>query len=152
MVVWSCWWKSSWCRPYSLCCSPYPDLSKFLAQWISSSWAWTVHISHACYRPHHARTQCRAYLSLYKSTALWPIKSPRPTCASQGSWLLLTPKRPNVNSIHTAARDALTCTLSRKFSNAFSCFINPPLAVVPSWFLGVFGEQPNLFRVHKTVS
>ncbi len=34
--------------------------------------------------------------------ARWPTRTPRPTCANQDDWVVITPKRPKANSIHTA--------------------------------------------------
>ncbi len=47
--------------------------------------------------------------------ARWPIRTPRPTCANQDAWVVITPKWPNWNSIHTAAWHAWTLTLPLNF-------------------------------------
>ncbi len=66
---------------------------------------------HACNRSLFARglsLDCRAYvISQY---ARWPIRTPRYTCANQDAWVVITPKRPKANSIHTAAWHAWTGT------------------------------------------
>ncbi len=50
---------------------------------------------------------CRAHvISLH---VRWSIRTPRPTCANQDAWAVITPKRPKkVNSIHTDAWHAWT--------------------------------------------
>ncbi len=45
----------------------------------------------------------------------WPIRTPRPTCAKQDVWVVITPKRPKSNSIHTAAWHAWTRTPPLRF-------------------------------------
>ncbi len=42
----------------------------------------------------------------------WPTRAPLPTCANQDAWVVITPKRPKSNSIHTAACHAWTRTPS----------------------------------------
>ncbi len=59
---------------------------------------------HACFHSFLARglsIDSRAYvISLH---ARWPSRTPRPTFANQDAWVVITPKRPKSNSIHTAA-------------------------------------------------
>ncbi len=42
----------------------------------------------------------RAYV--ISQHACWPIRTPHPISANQDTWVVITPKRPKANSIHTA--------------------------------------------------
>ncbi len=69
---------------------------------------------HACDRSLFARglsIDSRAYV--ISQHACWPIRAPRPTCANLDVWVAITPKRPRVNSSHTATRHAWTGTQLR---------------------------------------
>ncbi len=50
----------------------------------------------------------RAYV--ISQHARWPIRYPRPTCANQDAWVVITAKRLKANSIHTAPWHAWTRT------------------------------------------
>ncbi len=48
--------------------------------------------------------------SVISQHARWPIRTPRPICANQDAWVVITPKRPKANSMHTATWHAWTRT------------------------------------------
>ncbi len=75
---------------------------------IAAEWRYPLH---ACYRLLLARglsIDSRAYvISLH---AGWLIGTPSPTCTNQDAWVVITPKQPKANSIHTAAWQTWTPT------------------------------------------
>ncbi len=113
---------------------------------------------HACNRSLFARgllIDSRAYV--ISQHVRWPIRTPRPTCVNQDTWVVITPKRPKVNSIHTAAWHAWTrtspCIIVQK---TVFCLIHFPasltrlkpschfdLVVIKTWLVVVVGFTPN---------
>ncbi len=78
-----------------------------------SVWSCSCHLFlHACNRSVFARElsiDSRAYV--ISQHARWPIRAALPTCANQDARVVvITPKRPKANSIHTAVRHAWTRT------------------------------------------
>ncbi len=63
------------------------------------------HVSASCHLPLHARN--RSLLArasrVISQHVRWPTRTPRPTCANQDAGVVITPKRPEANSIHIAA-------------------------------------------------
>ncbi len=115
---------------------------------------------HACDRSLFARglsIDSRAYV--ISQHVRWPIRAPLPTCANQDAWVVITPKRPKANSIHTAAYSRLNTNAIPKyrsegciFLNTFSRLIYPSLTIVPFWFggsrhgWGLFLEQTEFLQ------
>ncbi len=108
---------------------------------------------HACNRSLFAcglSIDSRAYV--INQHARWPIRTPHPICAKQDAWVAISPKRPKMSSIHTAAWHAWTRTPARNIVQkaVFPQYIFPPhpsLAKAPFWFgrsrhgCGLFLEQ-----------
>ncbi len=66
----------------------------------------------------HARVLLIASRANAKSLhVLWPIRTPRPSCANQDAWAVLTPKQPKANSDTrrrvTFTNHAQGCTISK---------------------------------------
>ncbi len=66
--------------------------------------------------------------------ARWPIRTPRPTCANQDAWAVITPRWPKANSIHTATRHAWTRTPARNTAQkAVFSLIHCPASFIRLW-------------------
>ncbi len=64
----------------------------------------------------------------------WPIRAPLPTCANQDAWVVITPKRPKANSVHTAAWHNWPLTLARKIvQKAVFSLIHFPASFIRRW-------------------
>ncbi len=70
------------------------------------------HLSlHAYNQSHFARgLSIDSHAYIISQHTRWPIRTARSTCANQDAWVVITPKRPKANSIHTAACHAWTRT------------------------------------------
>ncbi len=78
--------------------------------------------------------------------AHWPIRAPLPTCANQDAWVVITPKRPKANSIHTATRHAWARAPTRNtIQRAVFSLIHFPASFIRLWSSrhgwGLFLEQ-----------
>ncbi len=64
----------------------------------------SCHLSlHACNRSLFASgLSIDSCVYVISQHARWPIRTPRPTCANQDAWVVITPRRPKASSIHTA--------------------------------------------------
>ncbi len=125
----------------------------------------SCHLSvHTCNRSLFARglsIDSRDYIISQK--ARWPISTPRPTCANQATWVVITPIRPKANSTHTATRHAWTRTPPRNFvyKAVFHLIYYPtsficPWRIVPFWLggsrygCGLFLEQTEFLQSNIT--
>ncbi len=95
---------SSWLMPDTKYQPPCPPLSLPHIQ-LNTTYSWVR--TATC----HNTLGCHAYV--ISQHARWPIRTPRPTSANLGRWVVITPKRPKANSIHTAAWHNWTQTPSR---------------------------------------
>ncbi len=113
----------SLCLTSSICCS-----------YVAASCRLSTHAYSRSLFVRRLSIDSRAYI--ISQHAPWPIRTPHSTCANQDAWVVITPKRPKANSIHTATWHTWTRTPPRnKFSpDTFSCLIYPSLAIVRFWF------------------
>ncbi len=57
-----------------------------------------------------ATCPCTCVIDHFNSLhALWPIRTPCPTCTNQNAWALITPRWPKANSNHTALNIHYLC-------------------------------------------
>ncbi len=82
--------------------------------------------------------------------ALWPIRMPRPSCANQNTWAVLTPRRPKANfyklytrTPHTTSRSRL-CHFQYKFSS--------PLFVLGQRAVLSLGSITSHFKLVQTLT
>ncbi len=119
------------------------------------------HLSrHTCNRslfPCGLSIDYRAYV--ISQHARSPIRTLRPTCTNQDVWVVITPKRPKANSIHTATRHAWTRTRPRNVvQKAVFSLIHFLASLIRLWPLCHFdwGDESRhkwgLFLVEETVS
>ncbi len=96
----------------------------------------------------------RAYV--ISQHACWPIRTPSPTCANQDAWVVITPKWPKANSMHTAAWHAWTRTPPLNFDHkaVFSLLHFPasfirlwPSCHFDSWDRDMVGFVPRTSRI-----
>ncbi len=90
---------------------------------------------------------CSCYVRAASCFTCWPIRTPRSNCANQDAWVVITSKRPNANSSHTAVWQAWTWTPPRKIVQNIRLIYSWPLW----WFdFGGQGVDRKTKPIHYT--